>query len=162
VAPAAAGRRQQAAILDALKDLAEGPLVKNREAFAEKAKAAFKQAKVKVPASLFGKILLALAQRDETADVCKGAKGKVESDPALREYEYVPLKEDVTAYMQREVLPHVPDAWVDESKTKIGYEIAINHLFYKYEPPRPLIEIESELKQIEREIAEMLGEVTEG
>ena len=61
--------------------------------------------------------------------------------------------------MTREVLPHVPDAWVDESKTKIGYEINFNRYFYQYTPPRPLEEIESDLKQIENEIAQMLSEV---
>ena len=71
----------------------------------------------------------------------------------------MPLKEDVDEYMAREVLPHVPDAWVDESKTKIGYEINFNRYFYKYTPPRPLEEIEADLKQIEKEIAEMLAEV---
>jgi type I restriction enzyme M protein len=135
--------------------------VKSRDAFAGKVKAAFKEAGVKVPAALFDNILLALAERDETAEVCKDAKGNPEPDPELRDYENVPLKEDVAAYMAREVLPHVPDAWVDESKTKVGYEIGLNRYFYKYTPPRPLHEIERELKQIEREIAEMLPEVTE-
>ena len=63
--------------------------------------------------------------------------------------------------MKREVLPHVPDAWVDESKTKIGYEINFNRYFYQYTPPRPLEEIEADLKKIEQEIADMLAEVTE-
>jgi len=157
----AAGRKQQQAILTALKPLAAEGLVKNREAFTEKVKASFKQAGVKVPASLLGKILMALAERDETADVCTDAKGNVEPDPALRDYENVPLKEDVAAYMAREVLPHVPDAWVDESKTKVGYEIGLNRYFYTYTAPRPLAEIEGELKQIEGEIADMLAEVTE-
>jgi len=102
-----------------------------------------------------------LAERDETADVCKDAKGNVEPDPALRDYENVPLNEDVGTYMKHEVLPHVPDAWVDESKTKVGYEIGLNRYFYTYTAPRPLAEIEGELKQIEQEIAEMLVEVTE-
>ncbi len=157
----AAGRKQQAAILAALTGLADAGVVKNRDAFAEKVKAAFERAGIKVPAALFKKILMALAERDETADVCTDAKGKVEPDPTLRDYENVPLTEDVDAYMQREVLPHVPDAWVDDSKTKVGYEIGFNRYFYKYTPPRPLAEIEAELKQIEREIAEMLAEVTE-
>jgi type I restriction enzyme M protein len=65
------------------------------------------------------------------------------------------------AYMKREVLPHVPDAWVDESKTKVGYEINFNRYFYKYTPPRPLKAIEADLKGIEKEIADMLAEVTE-
>jgi type I restriction enzyme M protein len=159
-AEAAAGFKQQAAILDALKDLAKDGVVKNREAFAEKVKAAFNGARVKVPASLFSRILLALAEQDETADVCRDAKGNVEPDPTLRDYENVPLKEDVAAYMRREVLPHVPDAWVDDSKTRVGYEIGLNRYFYTYTAPRPLAEIEGELKQIEREIADMLAEVT--
>ncbi len=62
--------------------------------------------------------------------------------------------------MAREVLPHVPDAWVDESKTKVGYEINFNRYFYKYTPARPLEEIEADLKSIEREIGELLSEVT--
>lgn len=160
-ADAAAGREQQAAILQALNPLAAEGLVKNRETFAEKVKAAFTRAGVKVPSALFDRILLALAQRDETADVCTDAKGNPEPDPKLRDYENVPLKEDVAAYMAREVLPHVPDAWVDESKTKVGYEIGFNRYFYKYTPPRPLQEIESDLKKIEKEIADMLAEVTE-
>ena len=157
----AAGRKQQQAILRALKPLAAEGVVKNRGEFSEKVKAAFKRANVKLPAALLGKILMALSERDETADVCTDSKGNVEPDPSLRDYENVPLKEDVAAYMAREVLPHVPDAWVDESKTKVGYEIGLNRYFYTYTAPRPLAEIEGELKQIEQEIADMLAEVTE-
>ena len=157
----AEGQKQQRASLDALKPLAASVVLKNREAFAKRVKSAFKDAGGKVPASLFKRILMALAERDETADVCKDSKGNVEPDPDLRDYENVPLKEDVDEYMKREVLPHVPDAWVDESKTKVGYEVSFSRYFYKYTAPRPLPEIEGELKQIEREIAEMLAEVTE-
>jgi len=156
-----AGRREQEAILATLRTLAGQGVVRNREAFSEQMKAAFKKADLKVPAALFKAILMALAERDETAEVCTDAKGNPEPDPELRDYEYVPLKEDIGAYMQREVLPHVPDAWVDESKTKIGYEINFNRYFYKYSPPRPLEEIEADLKRIEGEIAGMLAEVTE-
>ena len=67
-------------------------------------------------------------------------------------------REDIAEYMQREVLPHVPDAWVDESKTKVGYEINFNRYFYKYQPPRPLGEIEKDLRKIEGEITAMLAE----
>ena len=152
----AAGRKLQEAILAALEGLAGDDVVKDREAFAKKVKVAFRQASVQVSSALFKKILLALSERDESADVCTDKKGNVEPDPTLRDYENVPLSEDLDAYMQREVLPHVPDAWVDESKTKIGYEIGFNRYFYQYKAPRPLAEIEAELKQIEREIAEML------
>ena len=122
---------------------------------------AFKKAGIKVPAVLFKAILMALAERDETAVICADAKGNPEPDLELRDYENVPLKGDVHEYMKREVLPHVPDAWMDESKTKIGYEINFNRYFYKYTPPRPLEEIETDLKKIEKEIADMLAEVTE-
>ncbi len=80
--------------------------------------------------------------------------------PSLRDTENVPLKEKIEDYFKREVLPHVPDAWIDESKTKIGYEIPLNRHFYRYEPPRPLEEIESDIKTLENEILALLKEVT--
>jgi type I restriction enzyme M protein len=156
-----AGRKQQNDILAALQTLARQGVVKNRDAFADAMRAAFKKTGLKIPAALQKSILLALAERDETADVCIDAKGNPEPDSDLRDYENVPLKETLDEYMKREVLPHVPDAWVDESKTKIGYEINFNRHFYKYTPPRPLAEIETDLKKIEGEIADMLAEVTE-
>lgn len=155
------GRKLQECILSALRPLAGQGIVKNRERFSEEVATAFRVASLKIPAVLFKAILMVLAERDETADVCTDARGNPESDPDLRDYENVPLKEDVSEYMRREVLPHVPDAWVDESKTRIGYEINFNRYFYKYQPPRPLEEIEADLKRIEREIADMLAEMTE-
>jgi type I restriction enzyme M protein len=100
-----------------------------------------------------------LSERDETADICADAKGNPEPDPELRDYENVPLKEDIHEYFKREVLPHVPDAWIDESKTKIGYEIPLTRHFYKYVPPRPLDEIEADIKEIEQDIIRMINEV---
>ena len=105
-------------------------------------------------------MLSALSERDPGAEVCHDSKGNPEPDPDLRDTETVPLSEDVDAYIARETLPHVPDAWVDESKTKVGYEIPLNRHFYVYEPPRPLDEIEMDLKALEQEIAELLSEVT--
>ena len=157
----AEGKRVQAAIIKALRELEPQGIVKNRDEFSEQMKVTFEKAKIAVPMSLFKAILMALAERDETADICPDGKGKPESDPELRDYENVPLKEDIDEYMAREVLPHVPDASVDESKTKIGYEISFNRYFYKYTPPRPPEEIEADLEQIEKEIADMLAEVTE-
>jgi type I restriction enzyme M protein len=101
-------------------------------------------------------ILEALSERDETAEICTDSKGKPEPDAELRDTENVPLKEDIETYFQREVLPHVPDAWIDYSKTKIGYEIPLNRHFYVYQPPRALEEIEADMKALEREIAELL------
>jgi type I restriction enzyme M protein len=81
-------------------------------------------------------------------------------DPELRDTENVPLKEKIEDYFKREVLPHVPDAWIDESKTKIGYEIPLNCHFYRYEPPRPLEKIESDIKTLESEILHLLKDAT--
>ena len=92
--------------------------------------------------------------------VPKGARDCVyEPDPALRDFENVPLKDDVDAYFEREVRPHVPDAWMDRSKDKIGYEINFNRYFHKYTPARPLEVIDEELKQAEAEIGWLMREV---
>ena len=98
----------------------------------------------------------------------RGLEGEVqmlkdgpEPDKDLRDAENVPLDEDVEDYLKREVLPHVPDAWIDHNKTKIGYEIPFTRHFYVYQPPRPLAEIDAELKSLEAEIQALLGEVTE-
>jgi len=155
----AEGKRMQEAILKALQTLEPRGIVKNRDEFSEQIKAMFKKSGIAVPAALFKSILMGLSEQDETAAVCTDSKGNPEPDPDLRDYENVPLKEDIADYMAREVLPHVPDAWVDESKTKIGYEINFNRYFYQYTPPRPLEEIEADLKAIEKEIADMLAEV---
>ncbi|MGW9069009.1 type I restriction-modification system subunit M [Streptomyces yangpuensis] len=98
--------------------------------------------------------------RDLQGEVQK-VKGAPEPDSGLRDYENVPLGEDVEDYLKREVHPHVPDAWIDYTKTKIGYEIPFTRHFYVYEPPRPLAEIDAELKSLEAEIQVLLGEVTE-
>ncbi|MFF1293209.1 MULTISPECIES: N-6 DNA methylase [unclassified Streptomyces] len=98
--------------------------------------------------------------RDPEGEVQK-VKGEPEPDADLRDYENVPLGEDVEEYLKREVLPHVPDAWIDHTKTKIGYEIPFTRHFYVYTPPRPLAEIDAELKSLEAEIQALLGEVTE-
>jgi len=82
-------------------------------------------------------------------------------DPDLRDFENVPLKDDVDIYFEREVRPHVPDAWMDRSKDKVGYEINFNRHFYKYTPLRPLEAIDAELKHAEEEIMRLLREVTE-
>ena len=92
--------------------------------------------------------------------VFTGARnGGYEPDPALRDFENVPLKDDLDTYFGREVRPHVPDAWMDRSQDKIGYEINFNRHFYQYMPPRPLGIIDAELNQAEAEIARLLREV---
>jgi type I restriction enzyme M protein len=100
-----------------------------------------------------------LGVRDPDGEV-QLVKGAPEPDPELRDFENVPLGEDINAYLAREVLPHVPDAWVDHDKTKVGYEIPFTRHFYVYTPPRPLAEIDAELKALEAEIQTLLYEVT--
>jgi type I restriction enzyme M protein len=103
----------------------------------------------------------ALSDRDESADICTDSKGRPEPDPALRDYENVPRKEDIGVYFEREVKPHVPDAWVDESKTKDGYEVPFTRHFYQYRPLRPLADIEGDIRRLEAEIQGMLAGVTQ-
>jgi type I restriction enzyme M protein len=83
-------------------------------------------------------------------------KGKPQPDPNLRDTEIVPLSEDVKAYFNRQVSPHVPDAWIDHEKAKIGYEIPFNRYFYVFEAPRDLTVIDAELKQCTDRIKSMI------
>jgi type I restriction enzyme M protein len=154
----AEGRALQAAVVRVLARLNATRLYKSRPAFLRDLNAAAKAEGTALPTALAKVVLSALSERDETAEVCM-AKGWPEPDPDLRDYENVPLKEDIGEYMAREVLPHVPDAWVDESKTKVGYEIPFTRHFYEYTPPRPLDVIEAEIRGLEDEIRGMLGEV---
>lgn len=98
--------------------------------------------------------------RDEAGAIVLGQKGKQKGKPqpdaSLRDTENVPYTEDVMAYFQREVLPHAPDAWIDPEKTKVGYEIPFNRHFYVFKPPRPLAEIDAELKQTTDRIMDMI------
>jgi len=101
------------------------------------------------------------ALRDEAGEVVVGTKGKGKGKPlpnaALRDTENVPLSEDVDTYFKREVLPHAPDAWIDHEKTKVGYEIPFNRHFYVFKPPRPLGEIDTELKDVTDRILTMIA-----
>ncbi|MGF6637034.1 type I restriction-modification system subunit M [Paraburkholderia sp. MM6662-R1] len=99
--------------------------------------------------------------RNERGEIERDKKGKAKADAKLRDTENVPLKDDIDAYFMREVHPHVPDAWIDEEKTKVGYEIPFNRFFYQYTPPRPLEVIDAELKAVTSEILALLQEVTE-
>ena len=100
-------------------------------------------------------------ERDAEGQVVLGTKGKGKGKPvadaSLRDTENVPLSDDITAYFKREVLPHAPDAWIDTDKTKVGYEIPFNRHFYVFKPPRPLAEIDAELKGVTDRILTMIG-----
>ena len=103
-------------------------------------------------------------ERDAEGQVVLATKGKGKGKPvpaaSLRDTENVPLGEDIAAYFKREVLPHAPDAWIDADKTKVGYEIPFNRHFYVFKPPRPLAEIDAELKGVTDNILRMIGGLT--
>ena len=163
LAEIAEGEQRQAAIRNLLLDFAAqhgDRLYKDRKAFLTDLREVDLAANVRLTASELKAVLAALGERDETAEICRDRQGNPEPDPELRDTESVPLKESIQAYFRREVLPHVPDAWIDESKTKVGYEIPLNRHFYQYEPPRPLEVIESDIKALEREILDLLADVT--
>lgn len=158
-----AGQARQQAILDLLVAFGKqhgATLIKDRAAFLETLQATEKQSGLRLTAAEQRAIQAALGERDDTAEICRDRHGEPEPDTDLRDTENIPLKEDIEEYFQREVLPHVPDAWIDHSKTRIGYEIPLNRHFYRYEPPRALEVIEADIKQLESDILALLKEVT--
>ncbi len=163
----AQGRAEQDAIRKMLRSL-PGTLYRDRPAFEEALEAAAQKPGLNVAAPARKAILAALSERDETASACLAKDGKPEPDPDLRDTESVPLAEKVPDFFEREVKPHVPDAWIDTERRDprdgqvglVGYEINFNRYFYRYVPPRPLEVIEGEISGIEKEIVEMLAAVT--
>jgi type I restriction enzyme M protein len=157
------GTSRQEEIRRLVSDFAEAhgaTLYKDRSGFLSDLRAADRAAGVRLSASELKAIVTAFGERDETAEICHDRDGKPEADAELRDTESVPLLENISDYFRREVLPHVPDAWIDESKTKVGYEIPLNRQFYVYEPPRPLEVIEADIRTLESEILALLKEVT--
>ena len=162
-AEVAEGKVRQEAIRSLLQSLADemgGEVVCDRELFVEVLRDVEATAGLKLKALERKAVLAALGERDPEAEVCRDRRGNPEPDTKLRDdTESVPLNEDIDAYIKREVLPHFPDAWVDDSKTKIGYEIPLNRHFYVYEPPRPLKEIKADLQVLEQEISGLLSDI---
>ena len=158
-----AGEDRQAQIrklLVALGKSSREKLYKDRKVFLLDLREHDQELNVRLSAVELKAVLAALGERDETAEICLDRAGQPEPDAELRDTETVPLKESIDAYFKREVVPHIPDAWIDTSKTKIGYELPLNRYFYRYEPPRPLEVIEADIKKLEGEILELLKEVT--
>ena len=177
----AEGLRLQEAIRTALATLEGKGRYMDRGTFEADMMDAAKQAGIKITAPLKKTIFAALGERNPDTEICRDSKGRPEPDSDLRDTENIPLPEGTTLplpmdfgpdkpndrlieafreaiddYIAREVLPHVPDAWVDYSKTKVGYEIPINRHFYIYKPPRPLDEIEADITELEGQIGELL------
>lgn len=139
---------EQTALYKVLEGLNTGEKWKNRDVFAGKLKQALVAGGVTISAPQLKVLILALSERDDAADVCTGLKGKPEPDPELRDTENVPWNEDIQAYLGREILPFVPDAWIDETKTKEGCEIPFTRHFYRYVPPRSLDDIDRDLDAV--------------
>ena len=177
----AEGRKRQEAIRAVLATLEGNGRYMDREAFEADLMNAAQRDGLKVPGPIRKAIFAALGERDQDAEICRDAKDRPEPDSELRDTENIPLSHstalplpmdfgpdkpndrlveafqgDIDTYMAREVLPHVPDAWVDYGKTKVGYEIPINRHFYVYKPPRPLDQIEADISMLERDIAGLL------
>jgi type I restriction enzyme M protein len=183
-----AGRELQEQIVAALKNLGSAKLYTNRDAFKADLDKVLKANGVRIDTSVRNAILAALSERDPEGDICTDSSGNPEPDPDLRDTEIVPLPDDVPlplqigykgtdgktpdntelvelmreycdAYFAHEVKPYWTNAWIDYTKTRVGYEIPINRHFYVYEPPRPLAEIEADIKGLEGDILAMLKEV---
>jgi type I restriction enzyme M protein len=160
------GRELQNAILAMLGKFPTTPF-KNVRDFEKVLDPAVKKADFKLTAAMKKAIISALSERDETADIVLDSEGAPEPDTEFRDTENVPLGESIQVYFDREVMPHVPDAWINTKVTdmrdgetgKVGYEINFNRYFYKYVPPRPLEEIEADIRKVEDEIAALLKEV---
>ena len=162
----AAGRKQQAAIRALLGSLPDESFL-DRALFEGELAQAARREELKLAAPVRKVILSALSERNDEAQICRDREDRPEPDPELRDTENVPLREDVESFFEREVKPHVPDAWIDANRRDpqdgevglVGYEINFNRYFYEYRPPRPLEEIEVDIQQVEKEILAMLREV---
>ena len=150
-------------LIEALQTMDASVLHRNREQFSKLLKKALTAHDVSPSTPELKAILNALSERDPEADICM-VKGQPEADAGLRDNENVPLGESVYDYFEREVKPHVPDAWIDESKTDaqdgevgvVGFEIPFNRHFYVFQPPRPLADIDRDLKACTDRIKQMI------
>jgi len=161
-------QEDQDKILAACRSMGSGSIYRNRKQFQKVLKAALTDHQVYLSAPQLKALMNALSERDDTAEVCTDSKGNPEPDTGLRDYENVPLSESVYDYFEREVKPHVPEAWIDESKRDekdgevgiVGFEIPFNRHFYEFTPPRPLEDIDADLKQCTDRIKQMIEELS--
>ncbi|MBW1616444.1 MAG: SAM-dependent DNA methyltransferase [Deltaproteobacteria bacterium] len=142
------------------KEYTEENLFKNKSAFLEELKGFAEQQNIFFTSAEIKAILSGLSQKDETADICLNPKGEPLPDKNLTDTENIPLAEDINKYFNKEILPHVPNAWIDFKKTKIGYEIPFNRHFYKYKPLRSLENIEADINSIGEDIIKMIKDIT--
>ena len=153
----------QQQLVQALQTLDASELHRNREQFSKLLKKTLAAQSLSLSAPEQKAVLSALSERDPEADICM-VKGQPEADPDLRDNENVPLGESIYEYFEREVKPHVPDAWIDETKLDeldgqvgiVGYEIPFNRHFYIFQPPRPLADIDADLKACTDRIKQLI------
>ena len=151
---------KQDAVLAALHDLV-GTAEDTEAAFTKLLlNACTARRQVGIPTPVRKVILDACAISDPTAQVVTDRSGKRVPDPDLRDNENVPLTEPIDTYVVREIHPHASDAWVDETKTKTGYEIPFTRHFYTYTPPRPVSTIDEDIDFVEKQIQQVLAAVT--
>jgi type I restriction enzyme M protein len=160
VAAVQEAERPQQAVVDVLRSLVGNTTASAKE-MSNLVNGTFVTAGISRVTKLDKAIRDAIALPDPEGELQTDRLSQPLPDPDLRDNENVPLGEDIDGYMKREVLPHVPDAWVDEHKTKVGYEIPFTRHFYVYTPPRPLAEIDADIKVIEIKIQELLDGVSE-
>lgn len=148
------GREKQEKLIKLLENFDNTLEYMDREKFIKDLKAKSKEFDIALPAGLIKAIVNAIGVRNEDAEVCKDSKGNIESDSSLKDTESIALKDDVYEYFEKEVKPHVNDAYIDESSiNNIGYEIPFTRHFYKYEELRSFAEIMNEVESLESEIA---------
>ncbi len=147
------GKEQQDAIKEALLTI-DDDLYADWDIFEAKVKQALNQFDLK-PAFIKN-IIEKLSEHDDTAEYVTDSKGKPKADSNLRDTEKIPLVQNIDDYFRDEVLKYYSDAWYDDKKNKIGYEINFTQYFYVYEPPRPLEEIEADISKVTSEIQELL------
>ena len=160
IAAGQARQKQIRHLLQSLTQTTNSALIRHRDAFLQELAQEATEMGLKLSAPERKAILAALSEPDPHAEKCRDHRGNPEPNPRLRDTETVPLSDDINEYMKREVLPHIPDAWVDHTKTKTGYEIPLNKHFYTYEPPRPLHEIKTDLQTLENQIGQLLSQIT--
>ena len=150
----AEGRQKQEKLIKLLESFDNTLEYMDRDKFIKDLKAKSKEFDIALPAGLIKAIVNAIGVRNEDAEVCKDSKGNIESDSSLKDTESIQLKDDVYEYFEKEVKPHVNDAYIDESSiNNIGYEIPFTRHFYKYEELRAFEEIMKEVESLESEIA---------
>jgi type I restriction enzyme M protein len=163
-----AGLAMQAEIHAALQTLSAN-IYTQRDKFIAALKEALKKAGLNLKAPVLKAIIAAIGERDDAAEICRDSSGNPEPDTDLTDTENVPLKEKIETYFEREVKPHVPDAWIDiaycDAKDgqvgRVGYEIPFNRHFYVFRPPRPLSAIDADMKAVTDRILTLIGGLTQ-